>query len=300
VKRLSLVLSSLVFACSGSSPSAVAPSPPANRGPLLVATDPTPPSTPPAPTAPPARLFTPRQHPPHLAARSQPVDLKRLPQLRTTECFARPRVVISQSGQIINLSGTGGGLAGIGSTGRGGGSGSGATTPKAAAKKPSASRSPAADASESQGYGYSFQDSARAPAAAAPPPSPRPAPTSAPNKAPSAPPLHAEVAKGEAAVVDPAVTASEVAAAEAPSGYHDFGASIYLSNDDTMSLSSAQRVMFAIDGFLPIPREHIRPHELLNYFSFETAPIRRPRTSASKPRSNRSLGNRRNSRLACR
>jgi Ca-activated chloride channel family protein len=74
-------------------------------------------------------------------------------------------------------------------------------------------------------------------------------------------------------VVDPAVTASEVAAAEAPSGYHDFGASIYLSNDDTMSLSSAQRVMFAIDGFLPIPREHIRPHELLNYFSFETAPI---------------------------
>ncbi len=51
--------------------------------------------------------------------------------------------------------------------------------------------------------------------------------------------------------------------------YHDWGASIYLSNDDTMSLSSAQRVIFAIEHFLPLPLEHIRPHELLNYFSFE-------------------------------
>ncbi|MCA9719292.1 MAG: VWA domain-containing protein [Myxococcales bacterium] len=52
--------------------------------------------------------------------------------------------------------------------------------------------------------------------------------------------------------------------------YEDWGAAIYLSNDDTMSLSSAQRVMFAIDNFLPVPLEHIRPHELLNYFSFES------------------------------
>ncbi len=51
--------------------------------------------------------------------------------------------------------------------------------------------------------------------------------------------------------------------------YHDWGAAIYLSNDDTMSLSSAQRVIFAIEHFLPLPLEHIRPHELLNYFSFE-------------------------------
>ncbi len=55
--------------------------------------------------------------------------------------------------------------------------------------------------------------------------------------------------------------------------YQDWGSAIYLSNDDTMSLSSAQRVMFAIDKFLPLPIEHIRPHELLNYFSFETAPV---------------------------
>ena len=55
--------------------------------------------------------------------------------------------------------------------------------------------------------------------------------------------------------------------------YKDWGQAIYLSNDDTMSLSSAQRVIFAIDKFLPLPLQHIRPHELLNYFSFETAPV---------------------------
>ncbi len=55
-----------------------------------------------------------------------------------------------------------------------------------------------------------------------------------------------------------------------PPGYDDWGAEIYLSNDDTMSLSSAQRIIYAIDNFLPLPAEHIRPHELLNYFSFRT------------------------------
>ncbi len=62
---------------------------------------------------------------------------------------------------------------------------------------------------------------------------------------------------------------------EARDQYKDWGQAIYLSNDDTMSLSSAQRVIFAIDKFLPLPIEHIRPHELLNYFSFETAPVPR-------------------------
>lgn len=59
------------------------------------------------------------------------------------------------------------------------------------------------------------------------------------------------------------------------SDYEDWGAEIYLSNDDTMSLSSAQRVIYAIDNFLPLPLEHIRPHELLNYFSFETQAVDR-------------------------
>jgi Ca-activated chloride channel family protein len=40
-----------------------------------------------------------------------------------------------------------------------------------------------------------------------------------------------------------------------------------------MSLSSAQRVIWAIDHFEPIPAEHIRPHEFLNYFSFETEEV---------------------------
>ncbi len=54
-----------------------------------------------------------------------------------------------------------------------------------------------------------------------------------------------------------------------------WGEPVYLSNDDTMSLSSAQRVTFAIDTFQPIPPQHVRPHEFLNYFSFETAPVER-------------------------
>ncbi len=60
---------------------------------------------------------------------------------------------------------------------------------------------------------------------------------------------------------------------EIGSEYEDWGAEIYLSNDDTMSLSSAQRVIYAIDKFLPLPLDHIRPHELLNYFSFETLTV---------------------------
>ncbi|MBI5488317.1 MAG: VWA domain-containing protein [Deltaproteobacteria bacterium] len=49
--------------------------------------------------------------------------------------------------------------------------------------------------------------------------------------------------------------------------------SFYLSNDDSMSLSSAQRIEYAIEKGLAVPRAHIRPHELLNYYSFETAPV---------------------------
>jgi len=69
------------------------------------------------------------------------------------------------------------------------------------------------------------------------------------------------------------IAVDEPVAAWPEDDYHDWGQSIYLSNDDTMSLSSAQRVLFAIDNFLPLPIEHIRPHELLNYFSFDTAPV---------------------------
>ena len=53
----------------------------------------------------------------------------------------------------------------------------------------------------------------------------------------------------------------------------DFGATVHLSNDDSMSLASAQRVLAALENGYPIPVDHVRPHELLNYFSFDTASV---------------------------
>ena len=50
-----------------------------------------------------------------------------------------------------------------------------------------------------------------------------------------------------------------------------WGATVYLSNDDSMSLASAQRVLYAAMNGMRVPLQEIRPHELLNYFSFDTA-----------------------------
>ena len=95
---------------------------------------------------------------------------------------------------------------------------------------------------------------------------------------PAAPAAEASVAYGAAdqdeeqrspmAIVDDASYQRQI-----EDQYQDWGQATYLSNDDTMSLSSAQRIIYAIDRFLPIPPEQIRPHELLNYFSFQTAPV---------------------------
>lgn len=51
----------------------------------------------------------------------------------------------------------------------------------------------------------------------------------------------------------------------------DWGGTIHLSNDDTMSLASAQRLLYALDRDVGFSLDQVRPHELLNYFSFETA-----------------------------
>ncbi|MEQ1502229.1 MAG: VWA domain-containing protein, partial [Myxococcota bacterium] len=51
---------------------------------------------------------------------------------------------------------------------------------------------------------------------------------------------------------------------------YDWGAVTYLSNDDSMSLASAQRVLYALSRGVPLSPGEIRPHELLNYFSFDT------------------------------
>lgn len=50
----------------------------------------------------------------------------------------------------------------------------------------------------------------------------------------------------------------------------DWGGTVHLSNDDTLSLASAQRVLWAAKDGSRIPLEHVRPHELLNYFTFDT------------------------------
>jgi Ca-activated chloride channel family protein len=50
----------------------------------------------------------------------------------------------------------------------------------------------------------------------------------------------------------------------------DWGATVYLSNDDSMSLASAQRVLWAVMHDAALSVREIRPHELLNYFSFDT------------------------------
>lgn len=54
----------------------------------------------------------------------------------------------------------------------------------------------------------------------------------------------------------------------------DWGATVYLSNDDSMSLASAQRLLWAIQNHGPVKTSEIRPHELLNYFSFDTADVK--------------------------
>lgn len=40
-----------------------------------------------------------------------------------------------------------------------------------------------------------------------------------------------------------------------------------------MSLASAQRIFYVIDNFLTLYRSQVRPHELLNYYHFNTLPV---------------------------
>lgn len=55
----------------------------------------------------------------------------------------------------------------------------------------------------------------------------------------------------------------------------DWGATVYLSNDDSMSLASAQRLLWAVQNKGAVSSSQIRPHEFLNYFSFDTEPVNR-------------------------
>lgn len=53
----------------------------------------------------------------------------------------------------------------------------------------------------------------------------------------------------------------------------DWGGVTYLSNDDSMSLASAQRLLWAVQNKGPVKTREVRPHELLNYFSFDTVDV---------------------------
>ncbi len=124
-------------------------------------------------------------------------------------------------------------------------------------------------------------------AAAAPPPPPA--------KAPAAKPSPTEVAGPGTASPDPDDGRREGKAGKSkgrprppvqtPVVEHekqprnwDWGARVYLSNDDSMSLASAQRTLWALQRNVPLRAAEIRPHELLNYFSFDAVPPAEGRT----------------------
>ena len=55
-----------------------------------------------------------------------------------------------------------------------------------------------------------------------------------------------------------------------PGPRFDWGGTVHLSNDDSMSLASAQRLLYAVENGVRVTLDQIRKHELLNYFSFDT------------------------------
>ena len=60
---------------------------------------------------------------------------------------------------------------------------------------------------------------------------------------------------------------------EAPPSSTGWGDTVFLSNDDSMSLASAQRLLWAAQNGWGVQPAQVRPHELLNYFSFDTVPV---------------------------
>ncbi len=67
----------------------------------------------------------------------------------------------------------------------------------------------------------------------------------------------------------------------------DWGGTTWLSNDDSMSLASAQRVLFDVKEHVNFGPSEVRPHELLNYFSFESEPVEEGKLFSVKPSASR-------------
>jgi Ca-activated chloride channel family protein len=222
----------------------------------------------------PGHRFTPRAHPPRRRPAVPAPDLASLPALtdRTSQCFgfSDDEVAIARSAPPP-------------STGSTRSKSKGAKSRKSASR-PSKSGFVPFDPGGSSGGVGSSSASATVPSSPKAEPAKRPSPKpSADKKSKDAPAAEKreedaggsprDVAPAEVGLGGEALALDDATRAPGGDGYDDWGAAIYLSNDDTMSLSSAQRVIFAIDKFLPLTLDNIRPHELLNYFSFETAPV---------------------------
>ncbi|HSC85864.1 MAG TPA: VWA domain-containing protein [Polyangiaceae bacterium] len=228
--------------------------------------------------------FQPRVHEPHPMPAVAPLPpLPAMPRFvdGAARCFPRqpdyygygPQKRPSQT-RMSASSGYGGlGASGTGSGG-GGRLGGSHSAPKAAAGAADANSAPATAQAAPAAEAKRKDDSYGVPASRPASPAPSPAATTAPGTAPPQDRARYE-AKGESERDGN----YDKRSADEPMPQHyqgrqpDWGAAIYLSNDDTMSLSSAQRVIWAIDHYAPVPASQVRPHELLNYFSFQTQPV---------------------------
>lgn len=232
-------------------------------------------------------VFRPVTHPPHTFASYRAVPDTTLPRLVQRSCFATEREYYSPPRYSVmpksapSPAPTGG---------YGGGRYASKPSPPPSRAKRAPSNSSVGSGAGTAGLaaptdGYAANDVKAEMAPAAPAASPPPAPPAAEGRARAAEESMANPGAAQAHRAEPAskdkgapLSHEPVARIEAErpltrDNYHDWGASLYLSNDDTMSLSSAQRVLYAIDRQLPVTPDHIRPHEFLNYFSFDTAPV---------------------------
>lgn len=218
-------------------------------------------------------VFRPVTHPPHTFASYRAIPESALPRLVQRSCFARERPVPPphyplhyKSAPQPSPNTYGGGAA---------------PAPKRKAASAPAGNLQPSGAAEGRGLGaadaYAAEAKAEAPAAASPPP---PAPPRDGASVSRSAPVPPDRARKPAPITTPsdkgAAIPGDVLESPRPlarDNYHDWGASLYLSNDDTMSLSSAQRVLYAIDKNLSVDPQHMRPHEFLNYFSFDTVPV---------------------------
>jgi Ca-activated chloride channel family protein len=147
-----------------------------------------------------------------------------------------------EEARAYNKSAPSGGL--FGRSGSAKGASSAGPPPMMAPPAPSPAMAPMAEEAEADDLGF-----------AAPPPPSRPKPQKKKEIAAGA----AEPAPMEP--VDRVVQAGPTL---------DYGGETWLSNDDSMSLASAQRLLWAVDNHRSWTASQIRPHELLNYFSFDT------------------------------